>query len=124
MRTRNRSAALASRIIPYHPEYRKVAGSVTAAILFEQLEYWFDKYDYNNFYKFLEPAPGNPSYTTGDSWVEELGFSAEEFRFAFDRIGVRYNSKTEFFKAQEEGRLFIKNGEEKLYCSFIDKQKI
>lgn len=123
MERRNRSAALVSRVIPYHPEYRKITGSVTAAILFEQLEYWFDRYNYNSFYKFLEPAPEHPSYAPGDSWVEELGFSVEEFRTAFDKIGVRYNSKTEFLKAQEEGRLFIKNGEEKLYCSFIDKQK-
>lgn len=123
MERRNRSAALSSRIIPYHPEYRKIAGSVTAAILFEQLEYWFDKYDYNCFYKFLEPAPNHFSYKEGDSWIEELGFSIDEFRSAFDKIGVRYSSRNEFLKAKEEGRLFIKNGEEKLYCSFIDKQK-
>ncbi|ADL67854.1 hypothetical protein [Thermoanaerobacterium thermosaccharolyticum] len=123
MERRNRSAALASRIIPYHPEYRKITGSVTAAILFEQLEYWFDKYGYNYFYKFLEPAPNHFSYKEGDSWIEELGFSIDEFRSAFDKIGVRYGSRNEFLKAKEEGRLFIKNGEEKLYCSFIDKQK-
>lgn len=123
MERRNRSAALASRIIPYHPEYRKITGSVTSAILFEQLEYWFDKYDYNYFYKFLEPAPNHFSYKEGDSWVEELGFSVDEFRSAFDKIGVRYGSRSEFLKAKEEGKLFIKNGEEKLYCSFIDKQK-
>jgi len=123
MKKRNRSAALANRIIPYHPEYRKITGSVTSAILFEQLEYWFDKCDYNYFYKFLESAPNHPSYDPGDSWIEELGFSVEEFRSAFDKIGIRYNSKTEFLKAKEEGRLFIKNREEKFYCSFIDKQK-
>jgi hypothetical protein len=123
MERRNRSVSLASKIIPYHPEYRKITGSVTSAILFEQLEYWFDKCNYNYFYKFLEPAPNHFSYKEGDSWVEELGFSADEFRSAFDRIGIRYGSKSEFLKAKEEGRLFIKNGEEKLYCSYVNKQE-
>lgn len=86
--------AKTARAIPYNGFLRPICKSVTSAILFQQLEYWFDKQD-DKFYKFLEPCK-NTAYKEGDSWIEELSFSKDEFRGAFDNIGVRYSSKKEY----------------------------
>lgn len=125
---KNRSAANAQRTLTYFKPWRKIAGTVTATILFGRLEFWFDKYE-NGFYKFLEPAPNRKEYRRGDSWVEELAFSKDEFRTAFDAIGIRYTSGTAYESA---ARKFIKkvSGKkglvleaEALYCSVLDREK-
>lgn len=109
-----------SKHVFYFKELRPIAGSVPAAILMSQMEYWFEKYP-DGFYKFLEPAEKNQMYKTGKSWTEELAFSAEEFRTAFDRIGVRYKSKKEF--DEKEGNKYSTESGEKFYCSYHDKIK-
>jgi hypothetical protein len=133
---KNRSAAHAQNTLLYTKAYRMIAGSVTSTILFQRLEWRFGKYP-DGFYKFLEPAPGNPKYKPGDSWCEELGFTADEFRYAFNSIGVRYSSRGEFERAgepfkrkvkpEEEGGRRQAVGEEKgetelLYCSVLDRK--
>ena len=50
----------------------------------------------------MKPAPKHKAYTTGDSWTEELAFSADEFRSAFDNIGKRHKSKTTFSKVKDK----------------------
>lgn len=92
-----------NELIPYRKSLRKYCHSVTATILFQQLIYWFSKYE--TFYKFLSPCD-NPDYSPGDSWEEELGFSKAEFNAAFDKIGVRHLSKSLFEKAQEANNVF------------------
>lgn len=88
----------------------------------QQLEYWFDRSG-DGFYKFLEPCQ-HAAYREGDSWVEELGFSSEEFRTAFDKIGIRYKSRTQHGKAIATKQLFIKeDGTTAMYCSYFDKIK-
>jgi hypothetical protein len=83
-----------------------------------QLEYRFAKYP-DGFYKFLEPPQnGHQDYRLGDSWVEELAFSKEEFRTGFDKIGVRYNSKTQYDEAKSSGSEFGCN----YYCSYVDRR--
>lgn len=109
-----------SKHVFYFKELRPIAGSVPAAILMSQMEYWFEKYP-DGFYKFLEPAEKNQMYKKGKSWTEELAFSAEEFRTAFDRIGVRYKSKKEF--DEKTGSKFETESGEKFYCSYHDKIK-
>ena len=121
----NFSAANTGRIIPYNPLYREFGKSVTGAILFQQLEYWFAKMG-KPFYKFAEPPKNNSYYEEGQSWTEELGFSSEEFRTAFDNLGIRYSSRTEYETAvimsiESGGRLDVFAG--KLYCSYHDKIK-
>lgn len=104
--------------IPYIPGLRQQAGSVVSAILMMQLEYRFAKYP-EGFYKFLEPPQnGHQDYKPGDSWVEELAFSKEEFRTAFDKIGVRYSSKTQYNEAKSSGSEFG----DSYYCSYVDRQ--
>jgi len=112
---KNRALAIVGNSIPYCKDVRRLTQSVTAAILMQQMEFWFSSYE-DGFYKFLSPVQNNSFYKDGDSWTEELGFSEDEFRTAFDKIGVRYKSKTEFDQAEDkfQGRF---------YCSYHDKIK-
>lgn len=119
---KNRTLAILASSIPYHKELRPHTGSVTASILMQQLDYWFNKYP-DGFFKFISPSPDNEYYKEEDSWAEELGFSEKEFRSAFDLIGVRYHSKTSFDGNSEEERFLTSEGKEKFYCSYHDKQK-
>ncbi len=107
-----------SESIPYIPGLRELTGSSSSAILMTQLEYWFSRYP-EGFYKFLEPPQKNhPDYTPGDSWTEELAFGKEEFRSAFDRIGNRFSSKTQYEEAKRSGQEFG----DKFYSSYFDRQ--
>ena len=92
--------------IKYNPALRAEFGSQNAVLLFDRLEYWFS-ITKNEFYKFIEPCD-HPLCREGDTWKEELGFSKKVFRTAFDKIGIRYKSKTEFEKESYpfKGKLF------------------
>lgn len=105
------------------PGLRALAGSVEATVLMRQLEYWFGRYP-EGFYKFLEPSPRQQDYREGDSWTEELNFSAEEVETAFRRIGVRHKSKRKFDAAGERRFWSVGKGEpvEKFYCCVYDRQ--
>jgi uncharacterized phage protein (TIGR02220 family) len=106
--------SLTARPIPYNKAYRQIAGSVTATILMQQLEYWFEKM-HGPFFKFLEPVEGEKfGYKNGDSWTESLGFSAAEFRTAFKRIGIIYTSKKQYDAVEDKFQ-------GKMYCSYYDK---
>lgn len=96
--------ALTAKPIPYYKEYRKIAGSVTATILWQQLEYWFSLKEGKSFYKSLE------------EWEGELGFSACEFRLAFSKIGISYGSK-KLFDTEKD----VFKG--KMYASFHNKME-
>ena len=117
---RNRALALAARPIPYIKELREITGGVTSAILMQQLDHWFNTYP-DGFYKFMSPC-GNTLCKDGESWTEELGFSEEEFRTAFDRIGVRHGSKKAFDGAENPFRYVAgARQEERFYASYHDK---
>ncbi len=96
----------AAYFIKYNPQLSRYFGSQNATILFDRLEYWFSKKQ-SQFYKFIEPCD-HPLCKEGDTWSEELGFSKKVFRTAFDKIGVRYRSKTEFEKEEDpfKGKFF------------------
>lgn len=113
---RNRILSITRNVIPYVKELHPLTGSVIGCLVMQQLDYWFSSQP-EGFYKFLEPAE-HPAYKAGDSWVEELGMSADEFRYAFDRISIRYKSRTEFEKASKTGDIF----KGKFYCSYIDRR--
>ena len=113
---RNRILSITRSNIPYVKELHPLTGSVIGCLVMQQLDYWFTSQP-DGFYKFLEPAD-HPAYKAGDSWVEELGMSADEFRYAFDRISIRYKSKREFDKASKDGDAF----RGKFYCSYIDRR--
>ncbi|WP_070000530.1 hypothetical protein [Cellulosilyticum sp. I15G10I2] len=101
--------------LKYCPELNQITGSINATILLLQLEYWFAKMTGGKFYKFLDSCE-HELYKQGDSWVEELGFSKQEFRTAFSKIGKVYTSKKAFKESKD---LF--NG--KYYASYYDRIK-
>lgn len=116
----NQSHLQNTRVTLYSPDLRKLIGSLSAAIVWGQLDYWFRAHT-QGFYKFLCP-PKKPHnlYRSGDSWTEELHFSAKEFRHAFDLIGVRHRSKSAFERAENP---FIREGKELYFCCYHDKIK-
>lgn len=110
---RNKVLSLTRNVIPYVKELRVYTDSVVGCILMQQLDYWFARYP-DGFYKFLEPSD-HAKYVSGQSWQEELGISLTEFRTAFDRIGMRWKSKTEFESASDKFQ-------GKFYASYQDKR--
>lgn len=106
-------SSFANTVIPYYPVLSSKFGSVTSAILYRQLLYWFKKMEYKPFYKFLKPCE-HGAYKTGESWTEELSMTETEFRTAFSKIGVAYKSKKEFDNSDDKFQ-------GKCYCSYIDR---
>ena len=113
-RVRNRLLGITRNIIPYVRELRAVAGSTSATVVMQQLDYWFIRYP-DGFYKFLDATPTAKLYHPGQSWCEELGFTKDEFRTAFDRIGYRWSSKSQFEAAKDKFQ-------GKLYASYVDRR--
>jgi len=122
---RSNHFAKTARPIPYQTAYRHIAGSVTATILLQQLEFRFDGSSGDPFYKFLErPETDNKRYRDGDSWTEELNFSKDEFRAAFDKLGNAFKSKKEYLAHENPFLHQDKDGNnlpDHLYCSYYDK---
>jgi len=101
--------------IPYVRELRDFTGSINAAILMQQLDYYFMSQP-NGFYKFTEPS-GHPEYREGDSWTETLNFSSKEFKNAWKHIGITYASKTAYHQIKDD------KFQGKLYCAYIDRKQ-
>lgn len=110
---KNRILHLTRNTIPYVKELHSIAGGVLGCLVMQQLDYWFESHP-QGFYKFLEPSD-HPAYKDGDSWTEELGMSRHEFRTAFDKIGIRYKSKSDFDKAVDKFQGLF-------YCSYVDRR--
>ncbi len=115
-RDKNRILQLVDYTIPYVKELRNLplVKSVTASILMQQLDYWFNIQGKESFYKFLEPCPNQRAYKPGDSWKEELGMSADEFKTAFGQIGISYKSKGQYDAAPDKFQ-------GKYYCSYMNR---
>ena len=91
-----------SSYIKFYPILQYVTGSNTAALILGKLEFFFSNPKFESgFYKFSESCH-HPLYRKGDSWSEELGISRKVFNRAFDLIGVRYNSKSAYLKAEDK----------------------
>lgn len=119
---KNHTLAEINKSIPYIPALRPYVGSIAACILMQQLDYWFSIKEGKPFYKFLDKQKSekpHSAYKLGDSWCEELSISSDEFRCAFDRIGYRYRSFSEFKKAVEVDNQF----QGLFYASYHDKIK-
>jgi hypothetical protein len=113
IRVKNRILHLTRNTIPYVKELHSIAGGVLGCLVMQQLDYWFENHP-EGFYKFLEPSD-HPAYKNGDSWTEELGMSRHEFRTAFDKIGIRYKSKSDFDRADDKFHGLF-------YCSYVDRR--
>ena len=112
---RNRILYITRNTIPYVKELQELTGCVSGCLLMQQLDYWFERKP-NGFWKFMEPCPGHEQYRDGSSWCEELAISVDEFRGAFDKIGVRHKSKAAFDAAEDKF-------EGKFYCSYLDRRQ-
>lgn len=110
---KNRILHLTRNTIPYVKELHPITGGVLGCLVMQQLDYWFEGHP-EGFYKFLEPSD-HPAYKDGDSWTEELGMSRHEFRTAFDKIGIRYKSKSDFDQT-------VNKFQNKFYCSYVDRR--
>lgn len=118
LKMKNKALSLTAGSVPYIKELRSIAGSIAACIVMQQLDFWFARHA-GGFYKFLEAAENHEAYRVGDSWCEELGVTADEFRTAFDKLAVRYTSRTAFEAARDAGDVFAG----RYYCSFFDKRR-
>ncbi len=76
------------RAISYRPELVEISGSVTSAILLQQIAYWASRSNWQPFFKFRLPCQ-HKDFRVGDSWTEELAFSASEFDSALKKIGTK-----------------------------------
>jgi hypothetical protein len=76
-------------VLVLRPEYQRLLGSRTAALLLNQIQFLFLNVSKRKpFYKFKLPC-ASPAYKTGDSWCETLGFSRAEFDAALSKIGTK-----------------------------------
>jgi hypothetical protein len=114
VQARNKILSITRKMIPYVKELRqlKEVNSVTACILMQQLDYWFERYP-TGFWKFQAPCE-HTAYKPGNSWTEELAITVDEFRGAFKQIGVSYNSKKEYDMAADKFQ-------GKYYCRYFNK---
>lgn len=76
------------KVLLYRPKLRSLTGSVTAAILLQQIIYWANKSSYQPFYKFKQPC-SHKLYQQGSSWEEELAYSRAEFDAALKQIATK-----------------------------------
>lgn len=100
-------------VIAYNSSLSGLVGGINAAVMMSQLEYWFKVMKGKVFYKFLAPCE-HEHYKEGDSWIEELGISISEARYAFRKIGVVYKSKRAFMESKDKFQ-------GKLYASYYDR---
>lgn len=89
------------RAISYRPELVEIAGSVTSAILLQQITYWAHRSKWGEFFKFRAPC-SHADYRPGDSWTEELAFSASEFDSALKNIGTKVTKGMSKAEAMED----------------------
>jgi hypothetical protein len=86
-------------VILFRKDLRKIAGTVTATILLQQMHFRAEHHGYKPFYKFRGPCE-HAKYRPGDSWAEELSFSVDEFDTALKHIGTKIrqgDSKKDIF---------------------------
>lgn len=108
------------RFVPYLVELRNLplVKSPNGCLVVAQMEFLMAITKKHRFIKYLEPPKTRKKfYKKGQSWVEELGFSKDEFRTAFKQVGTVYQSKREWMRADEEGDAF----KGKYYLSFNHK---
>lgn len=126
---KNKILAIFKVSIPFVPALLPLAHKPLACMLMQQLDFWFMQ-NPGGFYKFLSAVPpkrnsvsgleekGHPLYVNGDSWCEEIAFTEDQFRSAFDQIGTRYSSLGEYRAAVEAGDVY----KGKFYVSYVDRQ--
>jgi len=75
-------------IIPYKPELNSICKTITSNILFNQILYWWEKSNKEEFFKFKAPC-NHEKYKEGNSWCEELNISKKQFDTAIKNIAFK-----------------------------------
>ncbi len=88
-------------MIAYRLKLNRITGSVLASVLLQQANHRFVNNDEQPFYKFRAPCK-HALYREGDSWIEELGFSGDEFDSALKRIGTKIVAGTSKAEAMQK----------------------
>ncbi len=77
-----------SEMIPYRPHYNRITKSVEGSILLERILSLWSENKGQAFYKFRAPC-NHELYHEGESWIEELGFTAYQFDKAIQAIATK-----------------------------------
>lgn len=113
-------------VIAYRPKLAMFLGSVTGAILLQQIFFRFAHHDNQEFYKFRE-ACSHKLYKAGDSWCEELGFTTKQFDTALGIIGTKIEkgkSKADVMKHEVTGDEFSPSSLPYLVVYWTDSNRI
>lgn len=76
------------QVISYRPRFAALTDNALAAILLQQMIYWWKQVEGRPFYKFRAPCQ-HKLYLSGQSWTEELEWSVHEFDSALKVIGTK-----------------------------------
>jgi hypothetical protein len=76
----------------YIPELNKFTNDPRATILLQAIIELWEVNGKQDFIKFKEPC-GHPVYKEGESWLEMLAFSRNDFNVALKKIGFRTRTK-------------------------------
>ena len=117
MQTRATSVNTPQRFIKYNAVKGRQYRNPAVALIEQQLDFWFKRKKKLKFYKFIQPCD-HWKHRDGDSWIEELGISADTFARCFRRIGIAYKSLTLYKQAQQEGDVF----KDYAYASYYNRQ--
>lgn len=98
--------------IKFNSIINRSIGSKNASLIINTLEYWFKKKP-DGFYKFINPCSHN-LYVAMESWTEVLGCDRKTFISSFDKIGIRYISRTSFNESEDKFQ-------GKMYASYYDR---
>lgn len=115
-----------AQVIAYRPKLARFIGSITAAILLQQVFFRFTQHNNEPFYKFRE-ACSHELYKTGDSWCEELGFSPKQFDGALAVIGTKIEKgvkKSEVMAYQIDGDVFPHTAFQYMVVYWTDSSRV
>lgn len=101
---------LGEDIVFYRPKLKEITGSITSAILLQKILYLWDENNGEPFFKFKEPC-AHELYEPGKSWVEELGFTRDEFDTALKKIGIRLTRKQIEERVEHDKAVEYKKGQ-------------
>lgn len=118
----------------YRPQFKRLLGTANAALLLNQMIYWWNRSNFQPFYKF-KAACEHPLYKPNDSWCEELEFSLREFDGALKKLEEwdlishkRDNSNLTYYTVHPFAlALFLKDAfstTKKLYSSVFTAQEL
>lgn len=75
-------------VISYRKSFARLTGDPLAALLLQEIIYFWHLKERKPFYKFRAPCH-NPLYKEGDAWTEELEWSVSKFDHALKIIGTK-----------------------------------